>query len=319
MTTWEHATLGALVGAICATLPDAALWCFGWRADWLPETHWLVKLHRSLHAPSLVLAGALGYASHLWADRLSRHRHKPRAVLCASGGMDSFAIWLLWGRPPCVFADYGQKYARREELALAEWAAACPDLDMTLVTLPPAIGQAEQPDGFIPYRNLWMVMAALAQHPDADEVWIGATAGETSPDKSRAWARTVSRALSRTLGRRVRVRLPARRYTKTDLMRRVARQAPAYADLLWSRPSCYAVNVRGAGCGRCMSCLRRWVAAVLCGRADQWFEQDPARQGLRRDLRWWRYMRRVPVADWWGVARNNLQLWRALRLARRRA
>ena len=67
-----------IVGAAAAAAPDAALALFGWRRRWLPETHPLVRAHRWLHSPAgLVVPLALGWASHLVADRYSWHRAGP--------------------------------------------------------------------------------------------------------------------------------------------------------------------------------------------------------------------------------------------------
>lgn len=79
MNTLKHIALGAAVGAAAATLPDAALYCFGWRRDWLPESHPLVRVHRALHRPSAIVAVAIvvGVASHVIADLHSTHRERP--------------------------------------------------------------------------------------------------------------------------------------------------------------------------------------------------------------------------------------------------
>jgi hypothetical protein len=68
----------ALVGAVAGVLPDCALFLYGWRRRWLPPTHPLVRLHRFLHSPAgLIVAAALGWASHLLLDRYSTHRVRP--------------------------------------------------------------------------------------------------------------------------------------------------------------------------------------------------------------------------------------------------
>lgn len=75
MNAASHAALGAVV----ALLPDAALAAFGWRKDWLPESHPLVRVHRFLHSPEgMALVVAAAYASHLIADRHSTHRAGPK-------------------------------------------------------------------------------------------------------------------------------------------------------------------------------------------------------------------------------------------------
>lgn len=74
MNSVRHALLGATV----AVLPDVVLATYGWRKTWLPETHPLVRAHRFLHRPEAVVAAA--WASHVIADRYSRHRTGPRQM-----------------------------------------------------------------------------------------------------------------------------------------------------------------------------------------------------------------------------------------------
>lgn len=64
-----------LLGAAAAMLPDAALATFGWRKRWLPETHPAVRVHRLLHSPAGIVL--LAVASHVVADRFSKHREGP--------------------------------------------------------------------------------------------------------------------------------------------------------------------------------------------------------------------------------------------------
>lgn len=68
----------ALVGAAAALVPDVALALFGWRKQWLPESHSLVRAHRMLHGPmGIGLAVAFGMISHIVLDRYSSHRAGP--------------------------------------------------------------------------------------------------------------------------------------------------------------------------------------------------------------------------------------------------
>lgn len=102
MKSQHHALLGAAVGAVAALLPDAALYCFGWRRDWLPGSHPLVRAHRVLHSPWSVVAAAAvaGWASHVVADRYSQHSAPPLDEgswrRAASGPPISSDVQALW-------------------------------------------------------------------------------------------------------------------------------------------------------------------------------------------------------------------------------
>ncbi len=75
MKAHRHALAGAAIGAAAAIAPDTVLALFGWRKEWLPESHPLVKAHRFLHSPSgLIWIFALAWASHVILDWFSPHR-----------------------------------------------------------------------------------------------------------------------------------------------------------------------------------------------------------------------------------------------------
>lgn len=71
--------LGHIVAAASgAVIPDVFLVLFGWRKQWLPETHVLVKCHRFLHSPhGLVFFFVMGAVSHILIDWLTPHNTPP--------------------------------------------------------------------------------------------------------------------------------------------------------------------------------------------------------------------------------------------------
>lgn len=74
MKTIPHIVAGALVAAV----PDVML-LFVIKREWLPREHPIIRAHAWLHQSpwGFVLAGCLGWASHLVADRLTRHNLAP--------------------------------------------------------------------------------------------------------------------------------------------------------------------------------------------------------------------------------------------------
>lgn len=78
MHSIKHAALGAALGASASVLPDTLLIFFGWRRDWLPDTHPLVRAHRFIHSGrGLLFVFLIGWASHIIADWLTPHRSGP--------------------------------------------------------------------------------------------------------------------------------------------------------------------------------------------------------------------------------------------------
>lgn len=70
MKTWGHVVAGAIGGAA----PDLALYLFGWRRLWVPETHPLVRLHRFMHSKEAVIwLFFVGYLTHVVIDWFSTH------------------------------------------------------------------------------------------------------------------------------------------------------------------------------------------------------------------------------------------------------
>lgn len=231
-----------------------------------------------------------------------------------SGGMDSVALWLRYPDAHLVYVRIGAPYEERELNSLHERGI------INRVTVLPTgkwLGPCSDSMGRVPLRNLFFAVAAAAGTP-CDEVLLGATAGETSPDKSRAFAAAASAAMSQAEGRSIRLRMPFRHMTKRELVRQLLAGESSdigrdkMVAMLRSCPSCYEPDLpRGfAGCGRCMSCVRRWVAFSLCGIHENyvtppWQVDTTVKRGLLK------YLRRTPVRDWYGVLRLNGELLRA--------
>jgi hypothetical protein len=67
-----------VTAAVAAALPDIAL-VFAVRRKWLPRDHIVIRAHAFLHQSpwGFVLAGLLGWLSHLVADRYTVHNTAP--------------------------------------------------------------------------------------------------------------------------------------------------------------------------------------------------------------------------------------------------
>lgn len=181
-----------------------------------------------------------------------------------SGGLDSLCLWVLSGRPTCVYVYTGHAYELPERQAIMRLQQHTPGLHVQTMA-GPLIGGLALPDGHVPHRNL-NLLATAAAYTGADRLLLGALLGEASPDKSRRFLRAASAALTASEGRRVRVVAPAARWTKTGLLRRALRQEPWVSGVLHLTRSCYAA---GEGeCGQCQACFRRHVALYRCGLTD---------------------------------------------------
>jgi hypothetical protein len=208
------------------------------------------------------------------------------------------------GHPPTLYVPLGHKYEASERAAIARLESRCPELSVAFGPTV-AIGQYEQPDGYIPYRNL--VLAVMGATPDADRVYLGAVRGESCRDKSGRFLRDLSRLLTYLRGRKVSVLAPFRHLTKAQLVAKYLRSWPP--DRLYDTVSCYDPE---GFCGRCRSCWRRWIAMKANGLHEEY--REPVEEfdlGEPQDLL--STFLRMPIREWGNVLANNWEAWRILR------
>lgn len=269
----------ARLTAVCSVLPDAGVGMQ--RLPWPAARRWGALLHHS--EPMMRLLGHWpvigdGWTSHYHQDAATHPAGfygEPEAVavppadelvLAYSGGPDSFITWRLLGQPRGVYLDVGNESARAEmTLVGAANATFAPAADwITKVTAPTL---AELPTGWIPNRNLSIILACYQVGPNI----VLARIAEWGPDKNPAFFRRVQRLVNTSKGGhfqaaadvpRLRIWTPVGHLTKTGLVRRyldmVGRDQGAY-DLTTYTRSCY----RDQGdmfCGECGGCFCRWVA-----------------------------------------------------------
>jgi 7-cyano-7-deazaguanine synthase len=207
-------------------------------------------------------------------DSRLQERPSHRSVLLFSGGLDSLCAWYLLGKPDALYVRTRSPWAERELDTILRLRATIPDLGVTITDQFP-IGATTEPDGHIPYRNLSLVLEAARL--GWDTINLGALKGETSRDKTDRFATETGNLLSYLEGRDVKIVLPFRSLTKTQLVRRFRDLPVPHGDkLLRSTRSCYDPDSFGidVGCGRCLACLRRWVAMANNGLTEP-YRSDP--------------------------------------------
>jgi 7-cyano-7-deazaguanine synthase len=242
-----------------------------------------------------------------------------QTVLLFSGGMDSVCAWHLCGYPRRVYVKLGSAYEERElEHILGSASGYAP---LTVLDAGKWLGaRTDDATARVPMRNLFLAVAAAAA-TGADRVMLAATAGETATDKSRAFARAASRAMSQAEGRPVRLVLPVKHLTKRQLAARLlaALGRTRGEKVLRACPTCYvARTAQGTvGCGRCMSCVRRWQAMSLNGISERYEQLPWTWEHLRATpSAWWPFLRTMPLAEFPAVLRMNVELGLAVKRAR---
>ena len=201
-------------------------------------------------------------------------------LILLSGGVESAT--LLWmeaarGRPQAVFADYGQRAARREQQA-AE--AQCAALGLALKVLDLAslgasfrAGQSKQMHVPLPHRNLVILSIALsyATQIGADSVFLALNREDTEayPSATPAFIEHFQ-ALANTLGG-ICIRTPLNDITKAEIIR----QGQALGLDYSSTYSCLLGYDRH--CGRCPQCLKRQAAFAEAGVPERpgFYQRSP--------------------------------------------
>lgn len=189
-------------------------------------------------------------------------------VLLFSAGLDSYPAWHYLGHPPGLYFDLGHRYASQERAAVAALAdAAGIEVEISDEL---RLGTWEAEDAIIPLRNVHLAMLAANR---ADVVWCIGVKGDHTLDKSRGAFADMDRFITRFSQRSVRVDSPFWDMTKTEIIAwYLAQGLPA--DHLLLTFSCSRTDNSTVHCGRCPSCLRRWMSLVNNGvEAD--FEKSP--------------------------------------------
>jgi hypothetical protein len=174
-----------------------------------------------------------------------------------TAGLDSLCVWYLMGGPTPVFVRLQAPYEMAAMEAIERLAAQIPSFNPIILPGPPIGENVDDGAGYVPHRNLALLVAAAAWlRPQT--IFTGSVLGDPGPDRSRRFDRATTRALTVGEGAPIRVIAPARRWTKTGLLRRTLAAYPEVAELLPLTRSCYLPV--GPPCGECPGCFRRAVA-----------------------------------------------------------
>jgi 7-cyano-7-deazaguanine synthase len=239
----------------------------------------------------------------------STARHRARAVVCLSGGMDSAVCAALAAREGEAYAlhfSYGQRTEQRElasARAIAETLGFAKFLPLNLdlfrsiggsaltdhaIAVPnaPAVEEigATVPVTYVPFRNAHFLSAAVswAEVIGAESVFIGAVEQDSSgyPDCRPAYYEAFQQ-LVRTGTREgsIAIRTPLIRMRKSEIVR-LGLEVAAPFHVTWS---CYSGETKA--CGTCESCVLRLRAFAEAGVDDpipyatDWKQTDNAPRG----------------------------------------
>jgi len=181
-------------------------------------------------------------------------------ILLNSAGLDSFPAWHYLGRPPTLYVDLGHRYRDHELATVRDLAKRC-HMQLTVSTELDLSAWEPDEDPIIPLRNVYLAMLA-SRH--ADTIWCVGVKGDHTLDKSPGAFARMSTFLSEFAGRPIRVDSPFWEMTKTDIVAWYLKKGLPVENLL-ATFSCMRPHTHRVHCGRCPSCLRRWIALANNG------------------------------------------------------
>lgn len=218
---------------------------------------------------------------------------KPKAVILASGGLDSTTVLAMAVQEgfECYTLgfDYGQRH-RVELIAAERCAHALGSREHKVVTLDlrtiggsaltddqidvPETDTGDIPITYVPARNTIFLSIALgwAEVLGAADIFLGVNAVDYSgypdcrPEYIEAYERMANLATRAGVeGQKLRIRTPLMDLSKADIIRRGQALGVDYGMTV----SCYQANEQGEACGRCDSCRLRRLGFEQAKVSDQ--------------------------------------------------
>jgi 7-cyano-7-deazaguanine synthase len=186
-------------------------------------------------------------------------------VLLYSGGLDSYALSKLYNFNTVLFIRTGTRDNEIEyqKIRMGKDTVVSEIVDMTFLK------KWELPNKIIPLRNLFFASAA-AQY--GNDIYLGATKGDSTRDKDEIFSHMTSALFSYfSLGDPEKTKFsgsvnlitPFRDMTKRQIVALYIARNYDPQDLVWNSLSCYYPLDNGYECGKCRSCLRKYVALKL--------------------------------------------------------
>lgn len=173
-------------------------------------------------------------------------------VLLYSGGMDSWLIDKLWEPDIRLYIDIHGAYSAQEVARLPNGVS---------IANFPLLGQFEQPDMFVPLRNLYFLM--IASHY-GNRLCLGATSGDGSKDKSLDFLGSMEETLDyywddKKVNKIITIEKRFARRSKGDLVREYIKRGGDIERIRAETFSCYT-PIDGRECGACYPCFRKYAA-----------------------------------------------------------
>lgn len=188
-------------------------------------------------------------------------------ILLFSGGLDSLIAYFYLNKPKVIFVNMRQKYAETE---LERVKKLDKEIGMDLIYESNIFDfhKIEQEDLTIPYRNMFLSMLASLY---GSNIWMAAVNGDFNHDKTPEIFLKMSTFMTDLSGKRINIRSPFWNMTKSEMVKWYLMKG--YPEK-WLKISYSCFKGSNIHCGRCSSCLRRWVAMTNNGLKEE-YQEDP--------------------------------------------
>lgn len=203
------------------------------------------------------------------------------SVLLYSGGVDSYCLAHIYQPDRLLYVDMGTAYGKVE----IEHLVAPPGMSDRLVHTSLDLGVMERANRIIPARNAYLVLLAAGY---GDRIMMAFTAADVIGDKDERFGVLMTELLGHLWapqwwvpeGRQVRVELPAKRWTKRQLVGAYLTAGGDAVALARDTISCYATRPgEPVHCGACKACVRKYAAFIL-NDIDPGYDAGPALRQL---------------------------------------
>lgn len=196
-------------------------------------------------------------------------KKKYDSVLLFSGGLDSYIAWHYLNHPPVIFLNAKQSYFQKELIAVQNIAQKNKNMEL-IVDNSLDLSFWEEPDHYIPYRNVFFSMIASLY---SDKVYLIGIKGDRVDDNNPEATKLMS-IFYRNFNHenKVTVTSPFYNMTKSEIVKWYLDKKLPVENLLLTR-SCYGTDSLNQ-CGKCSSCFRRWVALENNGIKEK-YDSNP--------------------------------------------
>jgi 7-cyano-7-deazaguanine synthase len=185
-------------------------------------------------------------------------------ILLFGGGIDSYVAYHYLKKPQTVYFNLGHKYAQKERIKVQQL------IPTTIIDRSIYLGDIEQKDSHILYRNLFLVLLASAKY--SDNIYLCGVKDDRVEDNNKDFYARASELMSLLSGRKITVSSPFIDMTKDEVVKLYLKHYGTTDDLL-ATYSCFS-EIEMNYCGKCPACFRKWIVLRNNGLKIDFYNEE---------------------------------------------